>query len=211
MKFLLLSLFLTACAGVPKNKKLAPKEYTINLKSRSSQQKQKLSCSTSIESKSWKQLLSIANSCISNKNFKKLKIVSQEISKISSQSPWHFYYKSILAEQDKNTALSLWMIEKAIERASVGIFYYQKARLLWIQGERQSAYIALERSLSLDSYNPEARFFLGQIFTLNGDREKAQEEFRKVLSIFPSHTMAQRALEVLQPEKKNILAQQEEN
>ncbi len=97
-------------------------------------------CYSSDEKKNWKLLVSIANRCVEESNWSMTKQLAGSLSQNFPISPWGPFYLSLAAEAEDNLPKALWLVELSLKKTpKVSLLQQQKARILWLMGERKEA------------------------------------------------------------------------
>jgi len=169
----------TKSASAPAPKEVSTK-YTKRLKVASTNDATfKRQCPAEREVKAgttWQDVVAMANACVKASNWLQVENLGNHLAKTEILGPWGVYYLSLAALERKEFTRSLWMVEAALKKApSIGLFYYQRGRVLWAMNEVDAAVAAFEESLRLDSKNTEAHFFVGQIYLKDLDFKRAAE------------------------------------
>ena len=108
-----------------------------------------------------------------------------------ANSPWGPYFLSLHAEQGKHFERAEWMIELALKKApGLGILYYQKGRLLWLQGKYNQAVDAFEYAVKRKVHLVESHLFLGKIFLRDFELKLAKDHLEVVLKSAPRNKEA---------------------
>ncbi|MCB0361580.1 MAG: hypothetical protein KDD35_02595 [Bdellovibrionales bacterium] len=122
----------------------------------------------------WQELIKLANGCVQSGRWPEVETIAYELARSEPNSPWAVYYLSLVSFERGEIRRSLWMIESALAKTpGVGIFLYQKSRVLWEMKDVKRSFEALEESLGKDSQNVEARLFMGQILLRDLDYNRA--------------------------------------
>jgi len=77
-----------------------------------------------------------------------------------------------------------------------------KGQMLWQEGRREEAFLAIQTATSIAPLSAEAQFELGRVYASRGDRQAAQTAFTEVLRINPRATVAQLQLAMLQSQTR---------
>ena len=178
--------FVVGCAtSGPSKKKSQPTKYTKAVSSKSIVKlRSKVSCPKKLVLKSemkWKAKIALANACAKAQNWRHVETLGNHLASTEYLSPWGVYFLSLSSLERKQFKRSQWMIEAALKKApSVGLFYYQRGRVLWAMGEVDSAVASMEESLRLDSNNIEAHLLLGQVYLKDLEFKRAAKHFEIV-------------------------------
>lgn len=139
----------------------------------------------------WKDLVKEANSCVAGSKWKSVEDLGSEMAQRDINSPWGPYFLALHAESESQYERSLWLLELSIKRASqVGLFQYQKGRVLWRREEFKEATDSLMKAIQLDTNLIDAHLFLGQIFFRDQDYSRAARHFQAVLRVRPKDPTA---------------------
>lgn len=134
----------------------------------------------------WREKVELASSCVAAGQWAKVETLGERLASEQSENPWGAYFLSLSAEGRGELDRSLWMAEQAIKRApQMGLFHYQKGRVLWRKGEHSGAFETLLRSVQLDTNLIDSHLFLGQIFFRDQEFDKAARHFQAVLRARP--------------------------
>lgn len=181
---MILGLILSGCASTGPKGQPSAEKYTQSVMSNHSEGAQTLSCPKKIEFKEtpyWRDVIKEANGCVLGNKWEEVNMLGHWLAEHESKSPWGAYFLSLVAFQDKQYSRSLWMIENALQKSpQIGIFYYQKGRVLWSMKNYSLALESFERSLKYDSGNIEAHQLMGQIYLRDLDYKNAASHLEYV-------------------------------
>lgn len=139
----------------------------------------------------WRELVNEANSCVAAAKWSAVYDFGSELAQRDVNSPWGPYYLSLHAESEQLFDRALWMLEHSIKRApQVGLFYYQKGRVLWKRDDFKEATDNLTKAIQLDTNLIDGHLFLGQIFFRDQDYPRAARHFQAVLRVRPKDPTA---------------------
>ena len=140
-------------------------------------------------SKEWKLLVSYANACVKQKNWKTLEQLANSIARIDINSPWGAYFLSVSAEGSGDLLRALWMAELAQKKAGgrSGLYSYQKGRLLFAMKETTKAMLEMQHAVNLDAHLAEGYYFLGQIHDRDLETDLATKNYQAALDAKPTH------------------------
>lgn len=139
----------------------------------------------------WRDLVNEANSCVAVAKWSAVYDLGSELAQRDVNSPWGPYYLSLHAESERLFDRALWMLEHSIKRApQVGLFYYQKGRILWKRDDFKDATDNLAKAIQLDTNLIDGHLFLGQIFFRDQDYSRAARHFQAVLRVRPKDPTA---------------------
>lgn len=176
---------LYSCASIGSKENSSSDKFTQFFEGQSASVVESLPCPKTVSpdrKENWFHWLKVANGCSKESRWKDVEVVGQFLAESEPKSPWGVYYLGLVALERNDYQRSLWMIENAIKRAPrTGIFYYQKARVLWGMKEYPLATTVMEESLRLDSQNIEAHQFMGQILLRDLDFQHAAEHLSLVV------------------------------
>jgi tetratricopeptide (TPR) repeat protein len=134
----------------------------------------------------WKDLMKEADACVVATKWQNVTNLGMEMSQRDVNSPWGPYFLSLSAESDLQFDRALWMLELATKRApNVGLFHYQKGRVLWKRDSFKEATNSLAKAIQLDPNLIDAHLFLGQIYFRDQEYSRAARHFQAVLSVRP--------------------------
>jgi len=162
-----------------------------------------------IDVSDWKGLVSAANECAKMGAYKKVEQIADVIAKNHRFSPWGPYFHSLCDEKSANYPLALWYIDLALRKAEIGLFHFQRARLLWKMNEKLQGIESFELALKLDPKLWMANQFLGLVYYEQNDWSNARRHLEKaaeakgssyethfaLANIFSSEKEDQKALE----------------
>jgi len=141
-----------------------------------------LTLASDVRGKNWKTLVRHANGCAKANDWKSLEMIAREIARIEIESPWAAYFYSLAAENTKDYARALWMIELALKKnPNAGLFHYQKGRVLWGVKNYRGAIEEIQTALKIDPKMAEAHSFLAQIYHRDQNYTKAEPHFLAAL------------------------------
>ena len=175
---LLLSMlvFTVSCATGPSIKS-NPKSSVYTKGSRSLAKKKVSTwtkCSTPKKEITWKSWVETTNTCAKKGQWGRVKLNAGLMLEKFPNSPWGTYFYSLEALEKGQLARAEWMIEKSISMSGdVGIFFYQKARVLSQQGENGIARQAFARAYSLDNSLSSAASYLATMAFRDQDFESS--------------------------------------
>jgi tetratricopeptide (TPR) repeat protein len=139
-----------------------------------------------IEKTDWTQLLKFANSCAAKEKWQMLEVIAKKLSSQTSFSPWGPYYLSLVSEKNRNFEKAMWMIDLAIKRTpDLGILYYQKGRLNWIQKNFNEGFIYFEKSVQYNLKISEPHIFMATLYLRDNEIENAQKNYEIALLYSP--------------------------
>jgi tetratricopeptide (TPR) repeat protein len=185
MKVLLAAISLIALVGCSSTgSKSSNKDSLIYVKGSKSQSKKDVSrwakCKVPKKAnrKNWKDWVNNINVCVKDQKWQRVDKYSEEMLTRFPDSPWGMYFASLSAEVKGNEIRAFWMIDKALkDTPNVGLFHFQKARLLMQKNEMGLARATFEQAFALDNSLVEAAKFLA-IRSYNGeDYKKAKYYF----------------------------------
>lgn len=176
---------LSGCATVGSKPKVDVSKYTRSVKGQSVlATNYYMTCPKSVnleKQTTWTEWVKMANGCLRENRWKEVEAIGHRLAQIEPQSPWGVYYLSLAALERQDYRRALWMIDVALAKApAIGIFNYQKGRVLWFMKENVAALASVEESLRFDSDNVAAHFLLGQIYLRDLDFSKAAEHLSLV-------------------------------
>jgi hypothetical protein len=147
-------------------------------------------------SKDWRKLVAHANACARNKDWRTLETLGNAIARVDMESPWGAYFLSLSAEGNGELNRAMWMIELAKKKTGgrMGLFSYQKGRLLFLMNETSKAMQEVEKALLLEPGLAEGHIFLADIYRRDMENELAQKNYLAALKIDPKNERAIAAL-----------------
>ena len=130
----------------------------------------------------WSRMLRIGFKCVMKNNWKVVRQIGMTFSKKHIDAPWGPYFMSLVSEKKRDMPRAIWMIGLADRKSpNNAIIEFQKARLLWLQSQRDASFHAAKKALSLNPNLTEAELLIGQIYFNDYEFEKAEKHFKKVL------------------------------
>lgn len=164
---ILFSMFLVSCATGPTAKnKQESKIYVVGTKSLQLKEVSrwaKCKLPKKANQKDWKSWVDNINVCVSQKKWNQVESYSNQMLRRFPDAPWGLYFQSIVAEKKDNLMRSKWMIDRALTMTpEVGIFHFQKARLILLEGDKSLGRALMRRAYDLDSSLVEAAKFLAK-------------------------------------------------
>ncbi len=129
-----------------------------------------------------KRLKDFINVCVKQGKYERARKYSQVILLNYKDSPWGYYYLSLISEGQKNYELALWMIDNAqnIQNSS-GLFHYQRGRVKQKMGDMNGAMAEMQRAVSKDNKLVAAHTYLGQMYSASLQHEKAMGHYEYLL------------------------------
>ncbi len=147
-------------------------------------------------SKDWRKLVAHANACTKAKDWRTIEALANAIARMDMDSPWGAYFLSLSAEGGGELGRAMWMIELAQKKTGgrLGLFSYQKGRLLFLMNETSKAMKEVEKALELEPGLAEGHLFLADIYRRDMENELAQKSYAAALKIDPKNERAITAL-----------------
>ncbi|MDP3784494.1 MAG: tetratricopeptide repeat protein [bacterium] len=122
----------------------------------------------------------------------------QAVAVKNDYAPAHFLLAQIEA-QSGNSAEAIRRAETAVLLSPNDLGALFQLGLLYYQNRRYGdARVVLERSVALSPNYSNARYFLGLIYDQAGEREKALDEFQKILNLNPDNNEIRQIIQNLQ-------------
>ncbi len=195
LRWLFLSILLTACGTAPKNTAKdsgqiyvdgvsALKASDRNASARDCESAHSKVLTERGNNKEWKPIVRAANTCFAAQKWRQADELAGILSKDFYYSPWGPYYYSLLAEQSGEMERALWMIDLAQKKtqSQVALFHFQKGRILLRMGERASGYQWIEQAIKMDPSLSEAVLFLAHSHYQDMNLESAGRYYQAYLS-----------------------------
>lgn len=126
----------------------------------------------------WKAHLRMARTCVEVQDWSSIESLATTMSQKNPESPWGFFYLSLVAGEKKEWARARWMIESAIAKSAdrpIGLLYYQRGRLLSDSGSPSAAFENYKEAIKLDPTLSEAHRYLGLLYFRDHDYRMAQK------------------------------------
>ena len=158
------------------------------------------------EKQEWRELLNTANSCVKARNRTAVKFVAKILSKRFKMSPWGSYYFGLVSEMEGKYELAEWHNDMAIKKSAsrVGVFDYQKARLLYKMKKVNESVELFESALRKDETIKGAHLVLGDIFFGQRDYKRATKHFEKGYDEFTTNPQRYLAFSYSLVESKKV-------
>ena len=146
----------------------------------------------STASKDWKDLVSRASGCVSEKNWSKLETLATIIARNDMDSPWGAYFFSVAAEGQNDYSRAIWMSELAQKKAGgrAGLFFYQRGHVLYSMKETNKAMADMEKAISIEPGFVEAHLYLAQIYHRDQQLDKADKHYQAAIAADPKNYVA---------------------
>lgn len=136
--------------------------------------------------KFWKAALKLGNSCIANKKWKQVEMIGQKFVESFPNSPWGFYYLSLVAENQSEYGRALWLLEKASEHDKANaLLLYQKGRMFLKVGDYEGARKEFLGAINIEDNIPDAHLYLAQFSLRDQNFSLAEKKFNSVLKYRP--------------------------
>ncbi len=134
------------------------------------------------EYKDWGKMLRIGYSCVNKNDWKTVDIIGRTFNTRHIDAPWGAYFLSLVSEKAGDMPRAIWMIGLADRKApDNAIIEFQKARLLWLQNQKDAAFQSAKKALELDPKLSEAALLMAQVYFSDYEFENAQIYYRKVI------------------------------
>lgn len=159
--------------------------------------------SVQVKNKDWKMMVNHANACTIEKNWRTLEGLANAMARSDVDSPWGAYFLSLSAEGLGDLHRANWMADLAQKKAGgkVGLFSFQKGRLLFALKETSLAMQEIESALKLDPSLVEGHLFLGSIYRRDGELERAEKLYMAALNVDQKHLKALTSLAEIKLER----------
>lgn len=149
----------------------------------------------------WKDWVSNVNVCVKESKWKRVDSYSKEMMLRFPDSPWGLYFSSLAADKANNTLRAEWMINRALRMTpEVGLYHFQKARLLLKANEKGVARAQFKRAYSLDPSLVEAAIYLTK--ASYGDEDFS--EALKLVKNIPEENMSEELFVVKMESAKSL-------
>lgn len=146
--------------------------------------KEKCEFNTEKDYKDWGKMLRVGFACVNKNNWKMVDTIGRTFNVRHIDAPWGAYFLSLASEKAGDMPRALWMIGLADRKSpNNAIIEFQKARLLWLQGQRDSAFQSAKKALTLDPKLSEAALLMAQVYFSDYEFENAQIYYRRVLNL----------------------------
>lgn len=132
--------------------------------------------------KDWGRMLRVGFACVNKNDWKTVSSIGHAFSIRHIDAPWGAYFLSLASEKAGDMPRAIWMIGLADRKApDNAIIEFQKARLLWLQDQKDAAFQSAKKALELDGKLSEAALLMAQIYFSDYEFENAQTYYRKVI------------------------------
>ncbi len=130
----------------------------------------------------WGNMLRVGFVCVNEKKWDTVRLIGETFSVRHIDAPWGAYFLSLVSEKEGNMPRALWMIGLADRKSPEnGIIEFQKARLLWLQDQKDAAFQSAKKALELEPKLAEAALLMAQVYFSDYEFENAQTYYRKVI------------------------------
>lgn len=192
-----LSLWLTACASGPQQKKtdevVIKPSYSekVGALTLDAQKSQSCPSDSSYQKEDWRKVVLMANACVKAKDWNNLEKLGSHLGKNAPLTPWGPYYMSLVATIRKDYPRAQWMLELALKKApNEGLFHYELGRLYWEQKDEAAAIKEMKLASDLNPALTDAHYIVGQMALRADDLSTARKMFAKALSNDSKHANA---------------------
>lgn len=132
--------------------------------------------------KDWGRMLRIGFKCATEEQWKTVYEVGHSFSIHHIDAPWGAYFLSLVSEKAGDMPRAVWMAGLAARKAPENaVIEYQKARLLWLQNQKDAAFHSAKKAYELEPNLTEAALLMAQIYFSDYEFQNAEKYFRKVL------------------------------
>ncbi len=132
--------------------------------------------------KDWGRMLRVGFACVEKNDWKTVNQIGQTFSVRHIDAPWGAYFLSLASEKAGDMPRAIWMIGLADRKSpDNAIIEFQKARLLWLQDQKDAAFQSAKKALDLDPKLSEAALLMAQVYFSDYEFENAQVYYRKVI------------------------------
>ncbi len=137
------------------------------------------------------RLVKTVNACVRAKAWNKVDKIGQVLARNNPESPLGAYYLGLVADHQNDLGRALWMVDLALKKApSVGLFHYEKGRLLYKQKKYHASVDEFQSALNLDSRLYPAHGFLGAMYLREERVGAATEQFQELRKAQPNSAIA---------------------
>jgi tetratricopeptide (TPR) repeat protein len=144
--------------------------------------KEKCEFNSEKDYKDWGRMLRIGFACVNKNDWKMVYQIGQSFSVRHIDAPWGAYFLSLVSEKSGDMPRAIWMIGLADRKSpNNAVIEFQKARLLWLQDQKDAAFQSAKKALDLDPKLSEAALLMAQVYFSDYEFESAQSYYRKVI------------------------------
>lgn len=134
------------------------------------------------EYKDWGRMLRVGFACAAKNDWKMVTRIGDTFSVKHIDAPWGAYFLSLASEKAGDMPRAIWMIGLADRKSPENaIIEFQKARLLWLQDQKDAAFQSAKKALDLEPKLSEAALLMAQVYFSDYEFENAQTYYRKVI------------------------------
>lgn len=145
--------------------------------------KEKCSFDAKTDYQDWGKMLRIGFACVNKGDWKKVEEIGEVFSVRHIDAPWGAYFLSLASEKSGDMPRAFWMIGLADRKTpDNAIIEFQKARLLWLQDQKDASFQAAKKALQLEPKLTEAALLMAQVYFSDYDFDSAQKYYRLVLN-----------------------------
>lgn len=132
--------------------------------------------------KDWGKMLRVGFACVNKNDWKTVDLIGRTFNTRHIDAPWGAYFLSLVAEKAGDMPGAIWMIGLADRKSpDNAVIEFQKARLLWLQNQKDAAFQSAKKALQLDPKLTEAALLMAQVYFSDYEFENAQTYYRKVI------------------------------
>jgi tetratricopeptide (TPR) repeat protein len=132
--------------------------------------------------KDWGKMLRVGFACVNKNDWKTVDLIGRTFNTRHIDAPWGAYFLSLVSEKAGDMPGALWMIGLADRKSpDNAVIEFQKARLLWLQGQKDAAFQSAKKALKQDPKLTEAAMLMAQVYFSDYEFENAQTYYRKVI------------------------------
>lgn len=130
----------------------------------------------------WGKMLRTGFACAAKNDWKKVYEIGQAFSVRHIDAPWGAYFMSLVSEKAGDMPRAVWMIGLADRKAPENaVIEFQKARLLYLQDQKDAAFQSAKKALEIEPKLSEAALLMAQMYFADYEFENAQTYYRKVI------------------------------
>lgn len=145
--------------------------------------KDKCEFNTEKDYKDWGKMLRVGFACVYKNDWKMVYNIGQTFSVRHIDAPWGAYFLSLVSEKAGDMPRAVWMIGLADRKSpDNAVIEFQKARLLWLQDQKDAAFQSAKKALELEPKLSEAALLMAQVYFSDYEFENAQTYYRKVIN-----------------------------